>query len=121
MSAARRPVLLVVSDDNALVRQVAKMTSELCELVVARSSFRVTAILNTGQSIAALLVARTGDKVSAIDILGAARSKQPQARTILLADSINLAESVEALHAGLVDHVINPPLRERELLSILSL
>ena len=59
MSAARRPVLLVVSDDNALVRQVAKMTSELCEVIVARSSFRVTAILNAGQPIGALLVART--------------------------------------------------------------
>ena len=55
MSAARRPVLVVVSDDNALVRQVAKMTSELCELIVARSAFRVTAILNAGQPIAALL------------------------------------------------------------------
>lgn len=121
MSAARRPVLVLVSDDNALVRQVAKMTSELCELIVARSSFRVTAILNAGQPIGALLVARTGDKVSAIDILGAARSKQPQARSILLADANNLAGSVEALHAGLVDHVVNPPLRERELLAILSM
>ena len=121
MSAARQPVLVVVSDDNALVRQVAKMTSELCELIVARSAFRVTAILNAGQPISALLVARTGDKVSTMDILGAARSKQPQARSILLADSINLSESVEALHAGLVDHVVNPPLRERELLAILSM
>jgi hypothetical protein len=67
MSAARRPVLVVVSDDNALVRQVAKMTSELCELVVARSAFRVSAILNAGQAVGALLVARTGEKVSAIE------------------------------------------------------
>jgi DNA-binding NtrC family response regulator len=121
MSAARRPVLVVVSDDNALVRQVAKMTSELCELVVARSAFRVSAILNAGQAVGALLVARTGEKVSAIEILGAARSKQPQARSILLADANNLSGSIEALHAGLVDHVVNPPLRERELLAILSM
>jgi DNA-binding NtrC family response regulator len=121
MSAARRQVLVVVSDDNALVRQVAKMTSELCELIVARSAFRISAILNAGAPIGALLVARTGDKVSAIDILGAARNKQPQARSILLADANTLTESVEALHAGLVDHVVNPPLRERELLAILSM
>ena len=62
MPAARRLVLLVVSDDNGLVRQVAKMTSEFCELIVARSSFRVTAILNAGQSIGAILVARTADR-----------------------------------------------------------
>src|SRR5438105_414988 len=121
MSAARRPVLLVVSDDNALVRQVAKMTSELCELLVARSTFRATAILDSGQAIAALLVARTGNDISAIEILGAARRKQPQARSIKLANPNNLAASVEALHAGVVDHVINPPLRERELLAILSM
>lgn len=121
MSAARRSILLVVSDDNGLVRQVAKMTSEFCELIVARSSFRVTAILDANQPIGAILVARTGDKVSAIEILGAARTKHPQARSILLADPNILTESVEALHAGLVDHVVNPPLRERELLAILSM
>jgi DNA-binding NtrC family response regulator len=121
MSGARLPVLLLVSDDNGLVRQVAKMTSEHCELIVARSSFRMSAILNSGNPIDAVMVARTGDRVSPIDILGAVRSKQPQVRSILLGDANNLAASVEALHAGLADHVINPPLRERELLAILAL
>jgi DNA-binding NtrC family response regulator len=121
MSAARRPVLLVVSDDNGLVRQVAKMTSERCELIVARSLFRMSAILNSGNLIDAVIIARTGDRVPSIVVLGVVRGKQPQARSILLGDSTNLAASVEALHAGLADHVINPPLRERELLAILAM
>ena len=39
----------------------------------------------------------------------------------MLADASDLSASIEALHSGVVDHVVNPPLRERELLAILKL
>ena len=121
MSSRPRPILLVVLDDAQMARQIAKMTSEIAELIVARGASRASALLNSDQQINTVLVGRAGDGVSAIDVLGAVRSKRPQARSILLADSSDLSLSIEALHSGVVDHVMNPPLRERELIAILSL
>ena len=116
-----KSVLLVVHDDNQVVRQIAKMTSELADLVIARSAALVIANIDSGIPISAALVGRAGGGVSAIDILSTIRAKRPQVRCILLADPSDLTLSIEALHSGVVDHVINPPLRERELLAILSL
>jgi DNA-binding response OmpR family regulator len=97
------------------------MTSELADVASARDTLRAAALLDSVQSYDAVLVGRAGDGVSAIDILGSVRSKRPQARTILLSDPSDLAGSIEALHSGVVDHIINPPLRERELIAIISL
>jgi PleD family two-component response regulator len=121
MSTKPRPSLLVVHDDNQVVRQIAKMTSEVAELFPARSSFRANAILDSDHNITAVLVGKAGDGVPATKILAAVRAKRSSAMCILLADSGDLSASIEALHSGVVDHVINPPLRERELLAILAL
>jgi len=114
-------VLLVVHDDVQMARQISKMTSEIAELIIARNSSRANAILRSEQQISTVLVGHAEDGVQAIDILGAVRSSRPQVRSILLADAGDLSASIEALHSGVVDHVMNPPLRERELIAILSL
>jgi DNA-binding NtrC family response regulator len=121
MSIRSKPVLLVIHDDNQLVRQIAKMTSELAEVSSARDTLHAAAFLDSNQPLDAVLVGKAGDGVPAIDILSSVRSKRPQARSIMISDPSDLAGSIEALHSGVVDHIINRPLRERELIAIISL
>ena len=120
MSNHSKPVLLVVHNDTQLVRQIAKMTSERADLIIARDSTRAAALAEAAM-LSAALVGKSSDGVSALDILANIRARRPHVRGILLGDPTDLSSSIEALHSGVVDHVINPPLRERELLAILSL
>src|SRR3954453_13871774 len=104
MSTRPRPILLVVHDDNLVLRQIAKMASEIAELIPARGAGRARAILDSEQAITAALIGRAGDGVPAIEILREIRQKRSQVRTMLLADPSDLSASVEALHGGVVDH-----------------
>ena len=115
-----RPILLVLHHDNQVLRQIAKMTSEVAELVVARSAAHANLVLKNAHQINVVIVGRSSDGFGAGHPC-AARSARPQARTILLGDSSDLSLSIEALHSGIVDHVISPPLRERELLAIVRM
>jgi DNA-binding NtrC family response regulator len=116
-----KPVLLVLHNDNQLLRQIAKMTSELCELVVARNATHAGQVLKNADHLNALIVGKPADGASALDVLRTSRSQRPQVRTILLGDPTDLSVSIEALHSGIVDHVLSPPLREKELVAILKL
>ncbi len=121
MPTSSQPILLVLHNENLLLRQIAKMTSEIAEMITLRRGAQLNPMLDTGQQINAVIVGKSADGVSATDILSSVRAKRPQARTIILADPSDLSTSIEALHFGVVDHVLNPPLRERELLAILKL
>ena len=121
MATRSLPIVLVVHDDNQVLRQIAKMTSEIIELVCSRRAAHANAILDQMARIDVVLVGRCGDGVSPLDVLGAARAKQKQARMVLLAEATDLSTPIEALHGGLVDHILNPPLRERELRAILTM
>jgi response regulator RpfG family c-di-GMP phosphodiesterase len=121
MSTHRRPILLVVHYDNQVLRQIAKMVSEIAEVIAARGAGRTRAILDSDQIVNAAIVGKTGDGISAIDVLCIIRDKRPQARSILLNDPRDLSASIEALHGGVVDHVLSAPLRERDLTAILAL
>src|SRR3954463_8936707 len=121
MATRSKPILLVVHDDVQAARQISKMTSELADMLVARGAGRANEMLECGQQFDLVIVGRAGDGVAAIEILRAIRSKRPQARSVLLGAPRDLSASIEALHSGVVDHVLNPPLRERELAAILAL
>jgi DNA-binding NtrC family response regulator len=121
MSSGQQPILLVVTDDSLVLRQITKMTSEIVAVIASRRAAHASVVLDRAEQIDAVIVGHVGDEVSPIDILKEARTKRPQARSILLADPGDLSTSIEALHAGVVDHVLNPPLREPELLQILKM
>ena len=121
MASRTLPVVLVLHDDNQILRQISKMTSELAELIPSRRAVHANVIMDQAARIDLIMVGRCGDGVSPLDVLSHARARQKQARTILLADPSDLSTPIEALHSGLVDHVLNPPLREREIRAILAL
>jgi DNA-binding NtrC family response regulator len=121
MSNGQQPILLVVTDDNLVLRQITKMTSEIVQVIASRRSTHASVVFDRAERVDAVIVGRVADAVSPIDVLKEARTKRPQARTIMLADPADLSSSIEALHAGVVDHVLNPPLREPELVQILKM
>ena len=118
MATRSRPILLVVHDELSVVRQIVKITSEHAEVIRLPDVLRAQAMIDSQQKVHAILVGKCGG--SAIDLLAHVRVQRPEVRTMLLADPTDLSASITALHDGVADHVINPPLRECELLPILA-
>jgi ActR/RegA family two-component response regulator len=118
MTSRNSRILLVVHDDISVIRQIIKMSSEHAEVMRVQDSIRAEALVDSQQPIHAMIVGRCGS--NPIDLLAHIRIQRPEIRTMLLADPTDLSASITALHDGVVDHVLNPPLREAELIAILS-
>jgi DNA-binding NtrC family response regulator len=121
MANRTMPVLLLITDDNQVLRQITKMTSEMAQVIASRRAAHAYVVLERAERVDVVIVGNVGDGVASLEILRMVRAKRPQARSILLGDAGDLRTSIEALHGGVVDHVLNPPLREPELLAIINL
>src|SRR5262245_26211108 len=100
MSTRSRPILLVVHHEIQLVRQLAKMTSELAEVISVSDSVRAADYVRLNRPFTAVLVGKPIDSVSPIAILSNIRAQCPQVRTMVLVDPSDLGASIEALHSG---------------------
>jgi DNA-binding NtrC family response regulator len=119
MSANQKPILLVIHDDIQLVRQITKMTSELRDVIHARDIGRVTQWLESNHKVDAVIVGRPFDGLAAAEMLAIVKLMRPSVRRFMLGDPHDLSATVQALHGGVVDHILQRPLRERELLALL--
>lgn len=118
--ATRLPIVLVVHEDMQLARQISKMASELAEVIHKREMAQVAILLKTNSSLSAAIVGNPAGRASPLEVMSAIKNSCPRARRVLLVDPGDLSVSIAALHDGIADHILTKPLRERDIVAMIS-
>lgn len=117
---SRLPIVLLVDADAKLNRQIARTLGHLVEIRHERGLPHVTAFLSSGTNLTATVVGTPIAPASPLDVLSAVKSAKPSARRLLLVEPGDLSVSIAALHDGTVDHILTRPVRDQELLSVIT-
>jgi FixJ family two-component response regulator len=117
---SRLPIVLLVDEDAKLSRQMAKTIGHLVEIRQERDLPHLASFLNSGINLIATVVGAPVDAASPLQVLSAVKASRPSARRLLLVEPGDLSVSIAALHDGTVDHILTRPVRDQEILSVIT-
>lgn len=109
--------LLVLDQDEAVLRQVGRVFGGYFLVVPVRAPARAMGLLEGDPHIRVVITEQVMRAAQGIELLEAVRLRRPGVRRVLLTTYTDLASIVTGLHSGAVEVVVQKPATDAELLA----
>ena len=110
------PKLLVLDQDEAILRQVGRVFAGYFVVVPVRTPHRALGLLSGDPHIRVMITEQVMRAAQGVDLLELVRAQRPDVRRIMLTTYTDLASIVTGLHSGAVQALVQKPASDEELL-----
>lgn len=118
--ATRTPRLLVLDDDPTVVSQVGRLFASHYSVVHLSNPTRAMALLGADQSVRVFLTEQVMRFGNGVELLETVRTTRPDVRRVMLTNYSDLASIVAGLHSGAIQHLVQKPATDVELMAAVA-
>ena len=113
---ARFAKLLALDDDDATLTQIARVLGCHFSVMQIKSPSRAIGMLDSDPAIAVFLTEHVMRFGNGVELLETVRTMRPKVRRVMLTNYSDLTGIVLGLHSGAVQHLVQKPAADLELL-----
>ena len=118
--AARSPKILVLDDDQAVLAQVGRLFSAYYAIIQIGNPMRAMALIETDRSVCVFVTEQVMRFGNGVELLESARTLRPEVRRVMLTTYSDLAGIVSGLHSGAIQHLVQKPASDVELITAVA-
>ena len=114
---SRKPYLLVLDGDDAVLRKIAELAAPHFQVMTTRDPRKLLAWLESYHGVDAIVTEHVLQTSHGVALLETARTMRPEARRVLLTTYHDLPSIVAGLHSGAIQQLVQKPFTPTELLT----
>jgi DNA-binding NtrC family response regulator len=114
------PRLLILDDDQAVLAQVGRLFGPYYTVVQLSNPMRAMALVESDPGVSVFLTEQVMRFGNGVELLDAVRTVRPGVRRAMLTNYSDLASIVGGLHSGAIQHLVQKPANDAELLAAVA-
>ncbi|MDT7612364.1 MAG: hypothetical protein QOG96_6867 [Pseudonocardiales bacterium] len=114
------PRLLILDDDQAVLAQVGWLFGPYYTVVQLSNPMRAMALVESDPGVSVFLTEQVMRFGNGVELLDGVRTVRPGVRRVMLTNYSDLASIVGGLHSGAIQHLVQKPANDAELLAAVA-
>jgi DNA-binding NtrC family response regulator len=116
----RAPRLIVLDDDQSVLSQVGRLFGAHYSVIQLSNPTRAIAMLESDPGVRIFLTEQVMRFANGVELLETVRTHRPDVRRVMLTNYSDLASIVTGLHSGAIEHLVQKPANDAELLAAVA-